>query len=218
MGLLDAMNRVNAAHPWSHNEAYSGFVLRHARAVHRAGGDTALDVGCGMGDLLGELAEVFPITVGIEPDAATAAAATRRFTGSGVRIERRIFGPEPEAAYDVIAFVASLHHMPLHSALQDARTALRPGGRIVIVGLARETPRDALRSATSLLLNPLIGLIRHPSRATRPPAHMLAPTAEASRSFEEIRAIAGDLLPGIRMRRRLFWRYTAWWQAPAHPA
>lgn len=215
MGFIDAVNRVNAAHPWSHNAAFTRFVLRNARGVRRRGGDTAVDVGCGTGDLLSALREIFPTTIGIEPDPGTAASAARRFTGDAVRIERRPFGSEPHGAYDLITFVASLHHMPLRTALQDARAALRPGGRIVIVGLARETPRDALRSGASLLLNPLVGLIRHPKRATRAPAHMRAPTAGATQSFDEILAIASEVLPGIRMRRRLFWRYTACWSVPS---
>lgn len=214
MGFLAVLERMNAAHPWSHNDAYAGFVLRHARAVRRRGGDTAVDVGSGTGNLLSALAEIFPTAIGIEPDADTATAAARRFTGDAVRIESRSFGAEPHGAYDLITFVASLHHMPLRAALQDARAALRPGGRVVIVGVARETSKDALRSGASLLLNPLVGLVRHPRRATRPPAHMQALAAAATQSFDEIRAIAREVLPGIRMRRRLFWRYTASWEAP----
>lgn len=214
MGFLAVLERVNAAHPWSHNDAYARFVLRHARAMRRRGGDTAVDVGCGTGNLLSALAEIFPTAIGIEPDAGTAAAAAGRFTGDAVLIESRAFGSEPQGAYDLITFVASLHHMPLRAALQDARAALRPGGRVVIVGVARETSKDALRSGASLLLNPLVGLVRHPSRATRPPAHMQAPTTAATQSFDEIRAFASEVLPGIRMRRRLFWRYTASWEAP----
>ena len=214
MGFLAVLARVNAAHPWSHNDAYARFVLRHARGVRRRGGDTAVDVGCGTGNLLSALSEIFPTAIGIEPDPDAADAAARRFSADAVQIERRPFGSEPHRAYDLIAFVASLHHMPLRTALQDARAALRPGGRVVIVGVARETSTDALRSGASLLLNPLVGLVRHPKRATRPPAHMQAPSTAATLSFDEIRTIAGEVLPGIRMRRRLFWRYTASWQAP----
>lgn len=214
MGVLEVLDRLNAAHPWSHNDAYAGFVMRHARKVRRHGGDTAADVGCGTGGLLSALSESFPTAIGIEPDAGTAAVAARRLTGNGVRVEARTFGSEPPGAYDMITFVASLHHMPLHAALQDAREALRPGGRIVIVGIARETSKDALSSGVSLLLNPLVGLVRHPSHAVTVPPPVQAPTAEATQSFEEIRAIARDMLPGIRMRRRLFWRYTASWEAP----
>lgn len=214
MGFLALLDRINAAHPWSHNDAFAGFVLRHARAVHRRGGDTALDVGCGTGTLLRRLSGVFPAVVGIEPDIAAAAVAAERCRTLPVRVENRGFGPERPAAYDLIVFVASLHHLPLKDALEEARAAMRPGGRIVVVGLARETPADALRSGVSLVLNPLVGLVRHPAPATRPSTQVHAPTADPTETFEEVRTVARTVLPGIRMRRRLFWRYTAWWTAP----
>ncbi|MGN7800425.1 class I SAM-dependent methyltransferase [Leifsonia sp. 22587] len=212
MGLLAALARVSAAHPWSHNDAYARFVLRHARAVQRRGGTAALDVGCGTGNLLARLSAVFPSAVGLEPDGGTAAVAAERFSDVlNVRIEQRRFGDEPVQAYDVIVFAASLHHMPLREALDTARASLRSGGRLVIIGVAKETRADALRSWISVLLNPIIGLFRHPHRAHEMPRHMRSPTAEASQSFTEIRAVAAALLPGIRMRQRLFWRYTAVW-------
>lgn len=218
MGLLALLARINAAHPWSHNDAYARFVLRNARAARRRGGTTALDVGCGTGNLLVRLSPVLPSAVGLEPDGDVAAIAVQRFReSSNVRIEQRHFGVEPAQAYDLIVFAASLHHMPLSAALNAARTSLRPGGRLVIIGVAKETPDDALRSWISLLLNPIVGLIRHPQRAQHPPPHLRAPTAETDQSFDEIRAIASALLPGIRMRRRLFWRYTAVWvNEPEH--
>lgn len=214
MGFLALLDRTNAAHPWSHNDAFAGFVLRQARAVRRHGGVTAVDVGCGTGNLLMSLTAVFPTVIGIEPDAPTAAIAARRLADTRVRVVNRPFGDEFRNAYDLIVFVASLHHMPLRAALEHARKAVRPGGRVVIVGVARETQGDALRSVASLLLNPLVGLARHPARATRSPPHMRAPTVQATESYDEIHAVASAVLPGIRMRRRLFWRYTASWTAP----
>ncbi|UJP11048.1 class I SAM-dependent methyltransferase [Microbacterium sp. KUDC0406] len=213
--ILTALNRFNAAHPWSHNDAYAWFVLRHARAVRRAGGRTAVDVGCGTGNLAARLAGILPEVIGIEPDLATARVAARRFAASDrVCIEQRRFGDEPYGSYDLIVFVASLHHMPLRATLAQARAALRPGGRILIVGVASEASADALRSLVSLAVNPIVGLLRHPHPATAPPASMRAPTAEPLETFDEIHAVAAGELPGIRMRRRLFWRYTAYWTAP----
>ncbi len=216
--MIERLGRFNAEHPWSHNDAYAGLLVRHARAVRRRGGDTAVDVGCGTGNLLARLARVLPNVIGVEPNAEAAAIAARRFEPNTVRIDVRTFGDEPDRAYDLISFVASLHHMPLRPTLVQAQAALRPGGRIVIVGVARETDRDRWRSIASLALNPIIGFLRHPARATALPASMTAPTAEATETFEEIATVMSEVLPGIRMRRRLFWRYTAAWVAPDRPA
>lgn len=211
MSVLERLGRFNAEHPWSHNDAFRGFVMRHPRAVRRRGGDTALDVGCGTGRLAGRLSQLFPNVIGIEPDRETALLASRNVGRGTVRVEARAFGGEPDAAYDVIAFVASIHHMPLRAALLDARAALRPSGSIVIVGVAKESERDRWRSVVSLVLNPIVGFVRHPRRAAALPENMRAPAVEAAQTFEEIEAVVRELLPGVRMRRRLFWRYTAIW-------
>jgi len=213
--ILTSLARFNAAHPWSHNDAYAAFVLRNAKAVRRRGGVSALDVGCGTGNLVERLSAIFPHVIGIELDVDVAAAAAHRFEMTdAVTIQQRPFGGEAEGAYDLIVFVASLHHMRLEDALLDARASLRTGGRIVIVGVASETRSDRLRSAASLVLNPLVGFIRHPRRAPATPLHMQAPTVDARQTFDQIQAVAHRLLPSIRMRRRLFWRYTAVWEDP----
>ena len=217
MTLLVALDRFNQAHPWSHNDSFARFVVRRARRVARAGGSRrqrALDVGCGTGNLVEHLSGIFSSVVGVRPDPTAARLAAKRFTNSpSVEIEQRCFGDEEPNRYDFIVFVASLHHMPLVETLRCAKQSLRSGGWIVIVGVARETCADTTRSMLSLVLNPLVGLVRHPSRATGTLLHMQAPTAAPVESFEEIRRTARDVLPGIRMRRRLFWRYTATWRS-----
>jgi hypothetical protein len=66
-----------------------------------------------------------------------------------------------------------------------------------------------------VFLNAGIGAIRHPRRARATRENMTAPTAEPLETFEQIREAAQAVLPGVRMRRSLFWRYTAVWEAPA---
>jgi SAM-dependent methyltransferase len=178
------------------------------------GGVRALDVGCGTGHLLTRLAGVMPEVVGIEPDARTAARARDTVTETqNATVRDEPFDPAAfgEATFDLVTFVAVLHHLPLEQTLKDARSLLRPGGRLVVVGLAREAPTDLPWSVTSLLLNPLIGLVRHPRRALEVPSSMTAPTLEPMETFDQIASIARRVLPGVRMRRGLFWRYTAVW-------
>lgn len=214
MRLLGALSRINAAHPWSHNEAYSRWILRQARAVRRRDGDRALDVGCGAGRLLHQLAGVIPDVVGVEPDERTASLARAAVAERDnvvvldTSFDPAAFAPE---SFDLVTFVAVLHHLPLSPTLRAARTLLRPGGRVVVVGLARETPADRALSLVSLILNPVVGLIRHPRPAKAVPDSMTAPTSEPAESFDEIAAAMREALPGARMRRGLFWRYTAVW-------
>ncbi len=215
MRLLSKLGRFSDEHPWSHNDAYASFVLWHARRVGR--GAAVLDVGCGTGTLLRRLARSAKSVVGLEPDARTAAQARVNVNGLRnvtVRDEPFDFTIRDEPRYDLVTFVASLHHLPLVPALEAARSMLRPGGRLVIVGLARETSRDLPWSIASLLLNVGVGVFLHPRRAEEPPESMTAPTTMPLLTFGEIHAVARQVLPGIKMRRSLFWRYRAVWAAP----
>jgi 2-polyprenyl-3-methyl-5-hydroxy-6-metoxy-1,4-benzoquinol methylase len=216
---LAAVARFNDAHPWSHNDAYAALILHHARRVRAAGGTEALDVGCGTGNLVRRLASVFPAVTGIEPDVPTAARARRTTADlATVRILTQPFDEFHESRYDLITFVAVLHHLPLTATLEKTRELLRPGGRLMVVGISREARADLPWSIASVILNPIVGAVAHPRRSSKIPAHMTAPTATAAESFEEIALTAERILPGARLRRGLFWRYTLSWNAPEGPS
>lgn len=220
--MLIMLDRFNTAHPWSHNDAYALIVVRQARQVARAGGRTAIDIGCGTGNLVrrlaGELAEV----VGLEPDAANAHRAIVAASDlTNVRIVQTAFpaeggipGKDPEARYDLVSMVAVLHHLELDAGLLAARRIVAPGGRLIIVGCSRETLADLPLSVLSLLLNPLVGAVVHPRRATVVPDHMTAPTTAPMETFKQIKSAAQTRLPGSSIHRGLFWRYVLVWQAP----
>jgi SAM-dependent methyltransferase len=213
--IVSTLNRLNREHPWSHNDAYARFVLRQGARTLRDGGTVALDIGCGTGNLLRRLAERFPRVVGVEADAATAerAAALVRTLLSASVVNAR-FPLDDGRTYDFVSAVAVLHHLPLHEGIRAVHEVVAPGGRLAIVGVYREERSDAPFSLASLLLNPLIGLIRHPRRVDALPDNMNAPAVPASDSYREIRDALRAALPGVRVRRGLFWRYTATWRAP----
>jgi hypothetical protein len=103
--------------------------------------------------------------------------------------------------------VAVLHHLPLVSTLRELRGCLAPGGRLVIIGCYRATSAiDLLADLPAIIANPVIGLIKHPSRAIAMPEHMTAPTADPADTLADIRRAAAQELTGARIRRRLFWR------------
>lgn len=213
--ILRALDTVNREHPWSHNDFYAGWVLRQARRTAREGGTVALDIGCGTGNLLRRLAGLFPQVTGIEADAATAALAAKAVRTLPTASVINAPFPLPDGRrYDFVSLVAVLHHLPLREGIGAAGDAVAPGGRVAIVGVFREEASDAALSLASLLLNPVIGLIRHPRRARVLPDNMTAPTVPAADSYREIRDALRAALPGVRIRRGLFWRYTASWRAP----
>jgi SAM-dependent methyltransferase len=196
--LLHRIDGINRAHPWSHNDHYVPWVLRHVPP----GAVSALDVGCGTGNLLRALATRVPHVEGIDRDPAMAAR-------SGAR-RADLFDLPAEPAYDVVTAVAVLHHLPLGPALAHLRALLRPGGRLLVVGCYRQaTAADRATDLLAVPANLALGLLSR-RRAEAARVAMSAPTAPARETLGEIRAAA----PAATVRRRLFWRYTLLEDAP----
>jgi SAM-dependent methyltransferase len=217
LSARQCLGRLNARHPWSHNEHFHGWILRNLPARRQ----TAVDVGCGTGVLAGKLAAHFGRVIGIDADSGMAAAASARLAGEPrVRIMRCRFdefaAAAGEAEADLITMVAALHHLNLGEALAPVSRLLVPGGRLLVVGLARmDSPADAMVDLVSAVANPVVGLIKHPHPAEGPPAGQpVMPVRDPAASLAEIAAAASACLPGATIRRRLFFRYTLRWDKP----
>ncbi|WP_327111712.1 class I SAM-dependent methyltransferase [Nocardia sp. NBC_01730] len=212
---LSRLNRFNQRHPWSHNDHYGPWVVGQVAA---SGARHVLDVGCGTGNLIARLRRRAITVTALEPDSATVRVAAQRFADDpAVTIAQADFaGRDPQRRWDAVTLVAVLHHLPLMPTLRELRHCLAPGGRLVVVGCYRGAgPIDLLTGLTAMLVNPVMGLVKHPARADVPPQHMTAPTADPEETLADIRAAAALALPGARIRRRLFWRYTLVYDAPS---
>ena len=211
-GAAGSLNRWNARHPWSHNDHFHGWILRHLPRRRTS----ALDVGCGRGGLVARLAGEFASVAGIDPDAEMVAASRHRLAGRPhVTIGQESL-LETTGRFDLVTMVASLHHLPLEEALRHAAGLLAPGGRLLVVGLAQVGSRwDVAYDSASLLLNPLVGLVKHPRAERGGPQPPDLPVRDPAESYAETRAVVQRLLPGARMRHRLFFRYTMAWDRGA---
>ncbi|MEU0383138.1 class I SAM-dependent methyltransferase [Streptomyces chartreusis] len=208
--VLRALDRFHADRPWDHNAHFHRWILR--QLPRRVG--SALDVGCGSGDLVRLPATRAERVHGIDADPVITARA-RELTPTAVAVTYTAADAPaglPDGPYDVITCVAVLHHLPFTQALQAFRDRLAAGGTLVIVGVARErTPTDHLLSIASVPLNVVMALLKNRGRPAPRPVSMTAPTRPADMTFPEIVREARTVLPGARLRRRLFWRYTLVW-------
>jgi hypothetical protein len=106
------------------------------RLVAPAGKDV-VDVGCGGGALVRDLAALGARPVGIEISEEQLSAARARDDGSGARflVGRAEALPLEDGSADVVVFMRSLHHVPvehLEAGLREARRVLRPGGAVYV--------------------------------------------------------------------------------------
>src|SRR5438309_9242929 len=138
---------------WNHNTHYHRTVL----GAMPSGAKRALDVGCGEGDLLADLVPAVPLVVGIDADKhivdqAVGAAPTARVVNG----DFLTYPFQPES-FDLVAAIASLHHMDLASALGRVADALRPGGVAVVIGLARPaTASDYIVETSGVVVSKLM--------------------------------------------------------------
>jgi SAM-dependent methyltransferase len=209
-----------APEPWNHNNHYHRVVFE----AIPAGCDRALDVGCGTGRLTRELRRVIPHVTGIDRDEQSIAVARSHAGAAGIEYRCGDFLDLPlrPGGFGLITAVASLHHMDTATALKRMREQLRPGGVLVVIGLARDgwSPAD-LAIEVPAAVSHRIQRRRH--RPGRPPGDGAAagtapyqppivwPPAE---TYQQVRRLAGTLLPGVRYRRHLLWRYSICWVKP----
>ncbi|MFD3418302.1 class I SAM-dependent methyltransferase [Streptomyces decoyicus] len=208
--VLRALEQFNAAHPWDHNAHYHRWIMR--RLPKRF--DRALDIGSGSGDLARLLATRANEVRGIDSD-PTIASRAQRLTPAATPVTFTVADALtgiPAGSYDVITCVATIHHLPFTEALTVFRRHLAPGGTLVVVGLSRaQTAGDHLLGIVAIPLNAATGWLKNKGRRAPRPASMTALTRPADMSFPDIVSEAQDVLPGARLRRRLFWRYTLVW-------
>lgn len=209
--VFQAIDRFHSVHPWDHNAHYHRWIMRQVPRRF----DSALDVGSGSGDLARLLASRAKTVQALDADPTivararelTAQAAPVTFTAGDALTEM------PAGSYDVITCVATIHHLPFSDTLAHLRQHLAPGGTLVVVGVARaQSPGDHLLGAAAVPLNVAMAWIKNKGREAPRPDSMTAPTRPATMSFADIVRDARRVLPGVRLRRRLFWRYTLVWR------
>ena len=198
---------------WNHNVHYQPVILD---AVPPGCG-SALDVGCGDGLLATRLASRCGSVTGVDRDARMIALARERAqeasAGSVTFVEADFLAhPFREGEFDFVSANTVIHHMGTEAALRAMARVLRPGGRLAVVGLgAYGTPADILPDLIAIPLN------RHYIR-TRGEGYPGDPKLPPDLTWGKVRRTARRVLPGVRYRRHLLWRYSLIWDKPTAPS
>ena len=191
---------------WNHNIHYHRLILDAVPKTAHSG----LDIGCGNGLLALELRELLPEVTAIDTDAAVLEAASLLSNNvAWVRGDAmsHMFGKQ----FDVVTSVATLHHFPdLELALSRLADLTSPGGVLAIIGVARTSRmKDMMLHLGGAVqhqwLSHKYGFWEHTAPTVWPPKD----------DYETIRRTAKKILPGVRWKQLLLWRYSLLWCKPS---
>ncbi len=196
---------------WDHNAHYRPLLLRELPPRC----ERVLEVGCGAGDLAAVLAGRATRVDAVDRSAEMVALARARVP-AGVRVTQAdvLDLALPPGGYDAVVGSAVLHHLPLEEALRALAAAVRPGGVLAMVALPRaDLPRELPVEAAAAVLDRVVGPARWVRGRRDLPAPAM-PVRDPELTVREVRRRAAAVLPGVRVRRLLFWRYLLVWRRP----
>lgn len=199
----------------THNDHYHNLLLRHLPANCRK----VLEIGCGTGTFSRRLAEHFEHVLAIDfsPEMIRL-AGERSAQFSNIDFELADISKRalPDEQFDCVASIATLHHVPLSGTLLKMKTALKPGGVLLVLDLFEPSGlRDSLSNFIAFPLSVGLRLMHHGRLRRRREErdawaahehHDLYPT------MKEVNQLCSELLPGARIRKHLLWRYSIVWR------
>jgi SAM-dependent methyltransferase len=205
---------------WDHNAYYHRLLLRQMPQPCRR----VLDVGCGTGMFAARLAQCSEHVDALDRSAEMTEEAKRRTPDNVSCVLADVLAdPLPGRDYDAIFSISALHHMPLPDALPVLAAALRPGGVLAAIALPRpdlrrELPIEIAAAVGHRLLGAIFltgRLLGRNGGFAKDSAHAAMPVVmDPALTTREVARQAAAVLPGVRVRRLLFWRYLLIWQKP----
>jgi ubiquinone/menaquinone biosynthesis C-methylase UbiE len=207
----------------AHNDHYHNFLLRHLPSnCHNV-----LEIGCGTGAFAKQLAQrsEHVLALDLSPEMIRIAREqSAQFPNIDFQLADIRDLPLEDNSFDCIASIATLHHVPITETLLKMKSALKPGGTLLILDLfepARLSDSlvaalsDAFLNLLALPVSATLRLIHHrrllPSREVRAAwraheAHDLYPT------MREVHTLCDRILPAAKIKQHRLWRYSVVWK------
>lgn len=183
-----------------------------------------LDVGCGAGEFAARLATRVQHVDAVDKSPVMIEAARQRTPANVTCTLADVMQSDlPANHYDAIVSNTALHHLPLDEALRHLAPALRPGGVLAAIVLPRSDLRHELpHEVCAAVGHRAFGVVFATLRAVtqggwyriEPTHEMMPKVVDPALTTRQARQLATATLPGVRVRRLVFWRYLLDWRLP----
>lgn len=203
---------------WTANNHYHSLLLKHVPENC----ENALEIGCGTGAFARKLAKRCGRVVALDLSAEmikVARSSSTEFDNLEFQLADAMTWNFPQAHFDFICSIATLHHLEQGELFVKIRDALTPNGVLVILDLVESKGLvERMLDVVGLGVSASLRLI-HNGRLNQP--------AEVRKAWEQhgkhdhyattsqMRAVADKILPGATVKRRLLWRYALVYKKPA---
>jgi 2-polyprenyl-3-methyl-5-hydroxy-6-metoxy-1,4-benzoquinol methylase len=200
---------------WNHNNHYHRFLLGQmpAHCEH------ALEIGCGAGTFARLMAQHAVHVLALDLSSVMIQQAREHSVGIpniDFEVDDVLSRPFNSGQFDYIASIATLHHIPMEAVLNKMKEALVPGGTLVVLDIYQSRLVDLFMIAAALPANLFMQWRYNRHRPRRSPEARIAWAQHAAHdtylTLAQVRHICRMILPGARVRRHLFWRYSIVWQ------
>ncbi len=193
---------------WNHNNQYHNFLLHSVPFPC----SRALDIGCGYGQFTSILSRYCDSVEGIDIDEEAileAKNAYKSISNLSFSLKNIIDSTFDNMKYDFISAIASIHHMDFTKNITRIKEIMNPGARLAILGLYQnETIIDYLYTILAVPINFIYKLVK--GLLFNNEIEKII-TTNPKNILNEIKTFSEKLLPGSRIRRHLFWRYSLIW-------
>ncbi len=209
------LSSKTSAERWNHNNRYHRFLLEQVPTHCR----NVLEIGCGGGEFARLLAQRAEHVLALDLSPQMIQQAYKRsehFANIDYQVADALSWKCPPEQFDYIVSIATLHHLPREEILSKMKAALAPGGTLVVLDLYAARFPDLFGALATIPADLLMQLLKN--------RHRPKESQEARQAWVEhgkhdsylglwqVHQSCRAMLPGAKVRRHLFWRYSIFWK------
>jgi ubiquinone/menaquinone biosynthesis C-methylase UbiE len=199
---------------WNHNNHYHRFLLKHV-PPHCG---QALELGYGSGTfarLVATQAELV-LALDVSPQMISLARErSRQYANIDFQVGDALLWEFPPEHFDCIVSIATLHHLPLEEMLTKMKRALTVNWILLVLDLYQESRAGAFTTLAAFPVSVILKYLKT-GRFTEPPEGRAAWAEHGKHdsylTLSQLRQRCQALLPGVKIRKHLLWRYSLIWK------